>query len=181
MNKPYFRRNFFLTDWRHKRLKITIDLLLFYGEHFNGISESESVKILNVFNTLTLKQNFWKTKTIFKKLEYGFLVESTKIENASFPCKTAISEANVKANKMVTTKWTYHKERKFYFSLRTSYKELICCTNNTNVHICTFCKRWSFIWRCFFPVSIFKSFYVNVLNNILCKMHQKFISGDAQY
>ena len=73
MNKPYFRRNFFLTDWRHKRLKITIDLLLFYGEHFNGISESESVKILNVFNTLTLKQIFWKTKTIFKKLEYVFL------------------------------------------------------------------------------------------------------------
>ena len=45
---------------------------------------------------------------------------------------------------------------KFCFSLRTPYKELICCTNNPNVHICTFSKRWSFIWRCFFPVSIFK-------------------------
>ena len=32
----------------------------------------------------------------FKKLEYRFLVESTKIENASFPYKTAISEANAK-------------------------------------------------------------------------------------
>ena len=40
----------------------------------------------------------------FKKLEYQFLVESTKIENASFPYETAISEANVKANKMVTIK-----------------------------------------------------------------------------
>ena len=39
----------------------------------------------------------------FKKLEYRFLVESTKIENASFPYKTAISEANVETNKMVTT------------------------------------------------------------------------------
>ena len=29
MNKPYFCRNFFVTDWRHKRLKNTIDLLLF--------------------------------------------------------------------------------------------------------------------------------------------------------
>ena len=41
MNKPYYCRNFFLTDWRHKRLKNTIDLLLFYGEHFYGFSESD--------------------------------------------------------------------------------------------------------------------------------------------
>ena len=34
MNKPYFCRNFFLIDWCHKRVKNTIDLLLFYGEHF---------------------------------------------------------------------------------------------------------------------------------------------------
>ena len=40
MNKPYFCRNFFLTDWRHERLKNTIDLLLFYGEYFYGFSES---------------------------------------------------------------------------------------------------------------------------------------------
>ena len=59
-----------------------------------------------------MKQIFWKTKTFFKKPEYCFLAESTTIEDASFPYKTAISEVNVKANKMVTTKWTYHKERK---------------------------------------------------------------------
>ena len=47
----------------------------------------QSVEILKVFNTLTLQQIFWKTKTFFKKLEYRFLVESTKIENASFPYK----------------------------------------------------------------------------------------------
>ena len=52
--------------------------------------------ILNVFNTFALKQIFWNTKNIFTKLYYRFLVESTKIENASFPYKTAISEANVK-------------------------------------------------------------------------------------
>ena len=40
MNKPYFCRNFFLTDRRHKRLKNTIDLLLFYREHFYGFLES---------------------------------------------------------------------------------------------------------------------------------------------
>ena len=40
MNKPYFSQFFFVTDLRHKRLKNTIDLLLFYGEHFYGFSES---------------------------------------------------------------------------------------------------------------------------------------------
>ena len=35
----------------------------------------QPVEILNVFNTLTLKQIFWKTKALFKKMEYGFLVE----------------------------------------------------------------------------------------------------------
>ena len=119
---------------------------------------------MNVFNTLTLKQIFWKMKNFFKKLEYCFLVESTKIINASFPYKTAISEANVKTNRIASAKWTYHKERsyannyfifwKFFFSLRTYHKELIRCINNPNVHICIFCKCWSFIWWCFFPVSI---------------------------
>ena len=50
----------------------------------------------NIFNTLTLIQVFWKTKTFFIKLEYHFLVETTKIENTSFPLETALSEANVR-------------------------------------------------------------------------------------
>ena len=41
----------------------------------------QSEEILNVFNTLILIQIFYKTKTFFKKLEYRFLVETTKIEN----------------------------------------------------------------------------------------------------
>ena len=45
---------------------------------------------------------------------------------------------------------------KFCFSKRTSYDELIWCTNYPNVHIHAFCKRWSFIWRCFFPASVLK-------------------------
>ena len=40
----------------------------------------------------SLRQIFWKTKNFFEKLEYSFLVESAKIENASFPYKTAISD-----------------------------------------------------------------------------------------
>ena len=80
-----------------------------------------------------------------------------------------MSEANVKTNKMVSTKWTYHKEQSFanncfifwkiLFHFKTSYKELIWCTNHQNVHIHTFWKRWSFIWRCFLLVSILKSVY----------------------
>ena len=78
-----------------------------------------------------------------KKLEYRLLVESTKIEKVSFPFKNGISESNVKTNGMVSTKWTYHKERifagnyfiifeYFCFSLQTSHKELIWCPNNPN-------------------------------------------------
>ena len=73
----------------------------------------QSMKVSSVFNTLTLKQIFWKTKTFFKKPEYRFLVETTNIENKSFPFKTALSEANVKTKRMATTKWTYHKEWSF--------------------------------------------------------------------
>ena len=94
---------------------------------------------MDVFNTLTLKQIFWKMKTFLKKLEYRFLVESTKIgKNGVLPVTTLFF-------------------KKFCFSWRISYTELICCSNNPNDHICTFCKRWSFIWQCFFPVSILKN------------------------
>ena len=69
---------------------------------------------------MTISENFehfqyFNFETYFLENEnfFSFLVERTKIEKASFPYKTAISEANVKANRMVTTKWTYHKERSF--------------------------------------------------------------------
>ena len=54
------------------------------------------MKVSNVFHTLTLKQIFWKTKTLFKKLENSFSAEAAKIENTSFPFKIALSEANAK-------------------------------------------------------------------------------------
>ena len=71
------------------------------------------MKVLNGFNALTLIQIFWKTKTFFQKLKYHFLVETTKIEKASFQLKTALSEASVKTNRMSTAKWTYQKEWSF--------------------------------------------------------------------
>ena len=63
------------------------------------------MEILNVSNTLFLKQIFLKMKT-FGKLEYRFSIKSTKIENTSFPYKTPMPEANIKTNRMGSTKWT---------------------------------------------------------------------------
>ena len=61
---------------------------------------------------------------------------------------------------------------KFCFSLRTSYyKELIWCTNDPNVYIHTFYKRWSFFWQCFLPVSILNvkssTYYFHMKTKIL--------------
>ena len=50
------------------------------------------------------------------------------------------------------------------FQWRTSYKELIWCTNDTNVHIQTFCERWSFIWRCFSSVSLIEKYQTISIN-----------------
>ena len=73
----------------------------------------KALEILDAFNTLTLEKIFWKTKTLFKNQEYHFLVEITKIENATYRYDTALSEAKVKKNRMGSTKWTYQNERSF--------------------------------------------------------------------
>ena len=65
------------------------------------------------FQYFNFEPDFLKNENLFQKLECHFLVESTKIEKVPFPDKTAISEANVKTNRMVSTKWTYYKERSF--------------------------------------------------------------------
>ena len=57
--------------------------------------------------------SFLKNENLIQKLGYHFFVESTKIENTTFPYKIALSEANVKTNRMGRTKWRYHKERSF--------------------------------------------------------------------
>ena len=66
------------------------------GHAFMG----QSPEIFNVFNTLTLKQS----ENHFKKLEYRFLVESSKIENVPFLYKTTLVEASIKTNRTRSTK-----------------------------------------------------------------------------
>ena len=48
---------------------------------------------LRTFSILT-----FENESLFKKLEFRFLAESTKTENATMPYKTAMSKASVKAN-----------------------------------------------------------------------------------
>ena len=74
------------------------------------VAINENFKRFQYFNFET---DFLENENLFQKTGVPFWVESTKIENASFPYKTAISEVNVKTNRMVTTKWTYRKERNF--------------------------------------------------------------------
>ena len=112
----------------------------------------QSLEILNIFNTLTLKQMFWKTKTFSKILEHRFLVESTKIKIATFPYKRqwqkVLSEDNVKTNRIGSSKLTYPNERNFtsiyftffkiLFQYKNLYNEMNWCTNYPNVHIHVF-------------------------------------------
>ena len=66
------------------------------------------------FQYFDFETNFLENENLFfKKLENSFVVESTTIERATYPYKTALSEANVKTNRMGSTKWTYLKEHSF--------------------------------------------------------------------
>ena len=48
--------------------------------------------------------------SFFEKLAYRLLVQSTTMEDDTFPYKTAPSKTNVKANKMESTKWIYQNK-----------------------------------------------------------------------
>ena len=129
------------------------------------------------FQIFNFEINFPKNENLFQKTGILFLFENTKIENATFPYKTVLSEANVKTNK-ISKKWRvknrskkyiYHKERNlasnyFYFFTLFSYKKLMWCTNYSNVHIHTSCKHWNIIWGCFSPTSNFSFSKVNQVN-----------------
>ena len=124
--------------------------------------------MLNIFNAL-----FWKTKTFFKKLEHRSLVVSTKIENASFPYKTVISEANVNTKRMESSKRSSANNyfdfffSKILFQLKNLSKELVWRSNDPSVHIHSFGKRWSFLCWCFFSLSILNYVYMKKIYLIL--------------
>ena len=75
MNKSHFCRNFFFKDWRHKRLKSTIDLLLFYGEHFYGFLEMK----------FSIKDLFSKCDQICRKVHiWSHLLKKSLMKNCIF-------------------------------------------------------------------------------------------------
>ena len=66
------------------------------------------------FQDLSFEINFLKNEAFFlKKLEYYFLVEATKIENATFRYTTDLLETNFVRNRMGSKKWTYFNECNF--------------------------------------------------------------------
>ena len=71
MNKLHFCRNFFLIDWHHKRLKNTVDLLLFYGEYFYGCLESDlgkekrNIHFITNISIYTGSQTFWSFMSVW--------------------------------------------------------------------------------------------------------------------
>ena len=82
---------------------------------------SENFEHLQYFNFET---GFLENENSFQKIGVRFLVERTKIEKASFPYKM-LKEANVKTNRLVTTKWTYKRERSFASNYFTFLKVLL--------------------------------------------------------
>ena len=106
-------------------------------------------------------------KTLFKKLEYRSLVENTNIDNITYPYKTALSEANVKTNRLGNIKLTYHKERSFA-SNHFPFSKILFQFGNLVYRVdlmyqppkcpySCFSKVLEFYFRVlFFPVSILK-------------------------
>ena len=127
----------------------------FYGKTCHGFC-------LNTGKRFFLEVSFWRQQ----KKQQKFLNSISQDWKRIISIQNCHIKANVKTNRTVSAKLTYHKDRsfasnyflfwKYCFSLRTSYKDMIWCTNNPNAHTRTFCKRWSFIWRSCFPVSILK-------------------------
>ena len=65
------------------------------------------VTISGNFEVVNFETDLLGNKNLFQKTRVLFF------ENPSFPYKTAILEADVKTNRMVNMKWTYHKEQSF--------------------------------------------------------------------
>ena len=61
------------------------------------------------FQYFNFEIDFLEKENFFKKLEYRFLVERTKSQKGIISIQNCQSEANVKTNRMVTTKWGYHR------------------------------------------------------------------------
>ena len=116
------------------------------------------------FETIFLKK---KAKPFRKNWSTVFHLKVPRLTRQHFhskrPCQKPISRQrkwgvqNIASNHCIYLK-----------ILRARYKELVCCTNQPNVHTHTFPKRWRFIWGCFLPVS-----YLNTLKFKFSTSHSR--------
>ena len=60
---------------------------------FLNMAITGNLERFQYFQNIMKNANFPENEILFIKVEYRFLVESTNIENATFPYKTALSEA----------------------------------------------------------------------------------------
>ena len=95
----------------------------------------QSVEILNVFNTLTLKQIFWRKKTFSKNWGTVFQLKALRLKTHNFHTNLSYQKPMLKQIEWWVQNGPITKNRvlpvttlvfwKFYFILRTSYKDLI--------------------------------------------------------
>ena len=117
------------------------------------------------FHYFKYEIKFLKNKNLFfKKLGNSFVVNSTTIESVTsiqnWPITSQIEWGvqNGPTTKNAVLPISTLFFWKFYFSIRTCYKELIWSTNYPNVHIHTSWKRWNFISGSFFTVNILETY-----------------------
>ena len=126
----------------------------------------QSLKIEKRFQYFNFETDFLENENHFQKT--GVPLKALKLKTYHFhtklPCqkpmlrqiKWWLQNGPIKENGALPVTTLFFEN---FASVRTSFKELIYCTNNPNTHVYTFCKRWSFIWRSFFLVSILKNNY----------------------
>ena len=106
------------------------------------------------FQYFNSETNFLKN-ALFKKLESCFLVESTKIENITFPYKTALSEANVKTNRMGSKERSFASNHipfsKILFQFRNLAYRVDLMYQQPKYPYSYFSKVLEFYFRVFFP------------------------------
>ena len=148
-------------------------ILGIFGIFGSGIFYVTITGNFECFQYFNFETNFLKNENLFLKKTWE-----------SFCCWKYY---DWKSNKLIQdslSKWTCHKEhsfasiyfffRKLCFSIRTCYEELIWSANYPNIHVHTLWKHRTFIWGCFFPVSILKTsaatFRNNFNTNVSCFM-----------
>ena len=112
--------------------------------------------MLKLWNKFSEKQKpfskNWSTVNV-KVLTFKTQHFHTKLSRQK-PILRQMGVQNARITKSGTLPVTIFFFLNFCVSIRTSYEELIWCINYPNIHIHNFCWHWSFISRCFFPLSI---------------------------